>query len=151
MFVSCIYCIKTTTSSGFCLFKGTVHPKIKNIYFPFQSRLFLCELQSFGDVCLRSNVMEPDVTPQKIHSKESNSNFSLQKSFKRLIHRPCCEQFHVGALFSQPYHHAEGNMQLLISTEGSWLWQLSQFAKLASHHHFKKTQQQQVFPEITTM
>ena len=52
--------------------KGTVHPKIKNTYFPSylqcysidQSRLFWCELPSVGDihVCLLSNIMELDDT-----------------------------------------------------------------------------------------
>ena len=43
--------------------KGTVHSKIKNIYFSsdvcdiFRYKLFWCELSSFGDICLFSNIM----------------------------------------------------------------------------------------------
>ncbi|MDF4377384.1 hypothetical protein P3378_24580, partial [Vibrio parahaemolyticus] len=101
-------------------FKGTVTPNSIIHIFPltcsafYQYRLFWCELLSVGDigcrdVCLLLNIMELDGT-QLVMLKVAQNTFEQQQHQQqcvfpeimtwllKIIHRPCCEQFHVGTI-----------------------------------------------------
>ena len=64
-------------------------------------------LPSFGDIgrrdfCLISNIMGLNggcYSPSKNTFEKLNNNVSFQKSLLKIIHRPCCGQFHVGTTF----------------------------------------------------
>lgn len=92
--------------------KGQFSPNSEIHVFPltcsviYPCTLFRSELQSFVGVL--SNIMEVDALGlwwskcQKTHtSLKLNINVSFKKSWPvtLMIHRPCCEQLHVGTFF----------------------------------------------------
>ena len=90
---------------GSVKFKGTVHPKIKNTFSAVnQSRLFCCELSSFGDIGRRdfSKTMGL-IGALKMWQSYPPTSWKTQQQcltmLHKIIHRPCCEQFHVGTTF----------------------------------------------------
>lgn len=82
----------------------------------YPSRLFWCEVLSFGDVCLPSNIIEQDGTQFVVLEKAPKNTFEkldIKVSFQKLrpgllkiMHRLFAEQFHVGTVLSLR-HYAE--------------------------------------------
>ena len=93
------------------IFKGTIHPKIKNTYY-LHVVLFI-SLDSFGVSCLVWEISAIEISAfslmtlngahiaTKVHLEKLTSNLfpEIMTLLLKIIHRPCCEQFHVGTTF----------------------------------------------------
>ena len=128
-----------------CGFKGTVHDKIKNTYFP----LYLLRLfwrWSLRDVHLLSHIMQRDETLlvrlKKICLKTDVTFAQIMTRLIKIIHRSCCEQFHARTIISVSPCWCKG-----VITHGL-VWQLSQGGQRLCFQHGHE-QQQPFHPETT--
>ena len=83
--------------------KGTVHPKIKNAYFSFYIQWHL-SVQIVSEISaaeiFASNIMGVNGALNVVLSpKNTFENSTVMTLLHKIIHRPCCEQLHVGTTF----------------------------------------------------